>query len=65
MKKTRKQVNNVILKGKNNDIITSIKTAKGLEGDPCRIANCLNDYFRSVAKKKVSYIILDNFYTSP
>ena len=50
MKKTWKQVKSIIHKGKNKDVITCIKTVKGFESDPHRIANCFNDYFTSVAK---------------
>ena len=50
MKKTQKQVNSIIHKGKNKDIIMCIETAKGFESDPHCRANCFNDYFISVAK---------------
>ena len=56
MKKPWKQVNIIIHKGKNKDIITCIKTAKGFENDTHCIANCFNDYFTSVAKSLVSKI---------
>ena len=56
MKKTWEQVNSIIHKGKNKDIISCIKTAKGFESDPHRIANCSNDYFTSVTKNLVSKI---------
>ena len=53
LKKTWKQVNSIIHKGKIKDAITFIKTAKGFESDPHRIANYFNDYFTSVAKNLV------------
>ena len=56
MKKTWKQVNSIIHKGKNKDVITCIKIVKRFESDPHRITNCFNDYFTSVAKKVVSKI---------
>ena len=34
MKKTQKQVNSIIHKGKNKDIIMCIETAKGFQSDP-------------------------------
>ena len=34
MKKTWKQVNSIIHKGKNKDVITCIKTVKGFDSDP-------------------------------
>ena len=48
---TWKQVNSIIHKGENKDVITCIKTAKGFESDPHHTANRFNDYFISVAKK--------------
>ena len=56
MKKTWKQVNGIIHKVKNKDVITCIKTAKGFESDPRHIGNCFNDYFTCVAKNLVSKI---------
>ena len=56
LKKQRKQVNNIIPKGKNKDSITYVKTAKGFESYPILITSFFNDYFTSVAKNLVSKI---------
>ena len=54
IKKTWKQFNSIIYKDKIKDVITFIKTVKGFESDPHRIANYFDGYFTNVAKNLVS-----------
>ena len=56
MKKTWKQINKIIHKGKNKDNINCIKTSQGIENNPHVISNKFNSYFTTIAQNLVSKI---------
>ena len=56
MKKTWKQINKIIHKGKNKDNINCIKTSHRIENNPHVIDNKFNNYFTTIAQNLVSKI---------
>ena len=56
MKKTWKQINKIIHKGKNKDNINCIKTSHRIENNPHVIGNKFNNYFTTIAQNLVSKI---------
>ena len=56
IKKTWKEINKIIHKNKIRDSILCVKTEKGIENDPYKIANQFNNFYTTVASKLVSKI---------
>ena len=56
MKKTWKQINKIIHKGKNKDNINCIKTSRGIENNPHVTGNKFNNYFTTRTQSLVSKI---------